>query len=391
MLKKFKVKNFASIGSEQEMSFDIKKNAHLDNTSVLVDKTYYNLVSCVVGANASGKTNVLKALNLFISLAKDSYSTQIPMTALYQTHALLNNKSIDFEIEFVEGKLHYVYQLSVHAGKVVKERLSDKSKKSKDIIFSLIRDDGASLFSHQGFEISQAEIDRLIKLNDTTFLSALMQLGYIHLKFFDNTHSNLGVIGKHQINYTRELDSMSLSLALQKARLEKISGLLNSWGVNVSRMTIEKREFAEKEFYKWSFVHETMSEHFELSLYQESTGTQALIYLLLKILPILETGGVVILDEIEDGVHPMLLKKIIGLFENPETNPHHAQLIFSTHQHMLLNDRTKSQIFLVERNDERLESEIYRLDDVDGVRNDENYFHKYLAGVYGAVPNISWI
>jgi uncharacterized protein len=98
----------------------------------------------------------------------------------------------------------------------------------------------------------------------------------------------------------------------------------------------------------------------------------------------------VVVDEIESGLHPYVAKKIVSLFENPKTNPFNAQIIFSTHQHLLMNDRAKSQIFICEKDGENFETEVYRLDEVEGVRNDENFFQKYLAGSYGGVPMINW-
>jgi AAA15 family ATPase/GTPase len=108
--------------------------------------------------------------------------------------------------------------------------------------------------------------------------------------------------------------------------------------------------------------------------------------LLVKILPALENGGLVIVDEIESALHPDLTKKLISLFESKKTNPKNAQIIFSTHQHPLIANRTKTQIFIAEKDNIKAETELFRLDDVEGVRNDENYYHKYMAGAYGGVP-----
>ncbi len=138
-------------------------------------------------------------------------------------------------------------------------------------------------------------------------------------------------------------------------------------------------------------LHSSNSGDFDLPIHEESNGTQKSYSILSEdVLPILRTGGVVVIDEFEEGLHPYVAKKIISLFESKKNNPNNAQLILSTHQHLLLNDRTKTQIFITEKNHVTLESEIYRLDDVEDVRNDENYFHKYMAGAYGGTPNIKW-
>src|SRR5699024_1202058 len=98
-------------------------------------------------------------------------------------------------------------------------------------------------------------------------------------------------------------------------------------------------------------------------------------------------GGLAVIDEMESDLHPHMLAELIDLFISPETNPHNAQLIFSTHSHELLNMLLKQQIVLVEK-DEQLNTDAYRLDDVEGVRADDNIYAKYLAGAYGGIPNI---
>jgi predicted ATPase len=105
------------------------------------------------------------------------------------------------------------------------------------------------------------------------------------------------------------------------------------------------------------------------------------------LLPVLEHGGLAVIDEFENDLHPLMLEPILDLFANPETNPHAAQLIFSTHAIEVLNLVEKSQVMLVEKNADCI-SNAYRMDTVEGIRNDDNFYAKYLAGTYGAVPSI---
>jgi glycerol kinase len=72
---------------------------------------------------------------------------------------------------------------------------------------------------------------------------------------------------------------------------------------------------------------------------------------------------------------------------NKDKNPNNAQLLFTTHNPWFLQDLTKTQIFITEKNNEA-ETEITRLDEIAGVRNDENYFMKYIAGEYDGRPKI---
>ena len=104
-----------------------------------------------------------------------------------------------------------------------------------------------------------------------------------------------------------------------------------------------------------------------------------------RLLQTLEVGGLAVIDEFENDLHPHMLEPILDLFANPSTNPHQAQLLFTCHAVEVLNLVHKSQVMLVQK--ERGVREFgQRLDAVEGIRNDDNFYAKYMAGAYGAVP-----
>ena len=107
--------------------------------------------------------------------------------------------------------------------------------------------------------------------------------------------------------------------------------------------------------------------------------------LLSRLLQTLEFGGLAVIDEFENDLHPHMLEPILDLFANPSTNPHQAQLLFTCHAIEVLNLVHKSQVMLVQK-DEDCESTASRLDAVEGIRSDDNFYAKYMAGAYGAVP-----
>jgi uncharacterized protein len=124
-----------------------------------------------------------------------------------------------------------------------------------------------------------------------------------------------------------------------------------------------------------------------LPLLRESRGTQAAFVLLSRLIPVLEEGGLAVIDEFESDLHPHMLEPILDLFANPQTNLHNAQLIFTCHSMEVLNLLPKSQVMLTEK-DEFNESHAWRLDSVEGIRSDDNFYAKYMAGAYGAVPRL---
>ena len=169
--------------------------------------------------------------------------------------------------------------------------------------------------------------------------------------------------------------------------------LLSRWDMGLSDVQIRELEatMADNSMQKvWLpfGVHKMQGGHsFELEFTQESSGTQGAFVLLSRLLPALETGGLAVIDEFENDLHPHMLEPILDLFANPKTNPHNAQLLLTCHAMEVLNILHKSQVMLVEK-DEDNESSAWRLDSVEGIRSDHNFYAKYMAGAYGAVPQL---
>lgn len=397
MLKFIKVTNFHSIGETQELSLEISQKDILDNSAIsLENDKALNLVSCIVGHNASGKTNILKALTFLIWFVNNSYdasSEEIPL----DVHKLWLDKPTKFELEFRDGETTYSYSIVLNDQNIISEYFGKKITRGFTRIFEYTRQDEDWVFKSNDLKINPNDLKRFKERKRVSVLSSLIQLGYIKaLSFFKDCSSNVsrrGLVGGHIFGNFLELSS---DLSENKELLPKVLSFTKDVDLGIDsfgfrEITLDFKSNSEDDSNKRQVleaIHKSLKGEFKLDLFEESNGTQQSIFLLCKLLPILTSGGLAIVDEIEAGLHPNVVRKIINLFENSETNPRKAQLIFSTHLHLLLGDRTKTQIFLVEKDSESFESEIYRLDDVEGVRNDENYFQKYMAGVYGATPKI---
>jgi len=179
--------------------------------------------------------------------------------------------------------------------------------------------------------------------------------------------------------------------AAQPEHNTKMSALLASWDLGLSDVDIREIPAASPEepsktvWYPFGRHKSALSEIL-LPFAVESSGTQAAFVLLSHLLQTLEIGGLAVIDEFENDLHPHMLEPILDLFGNPATNPHDAQLIFTCHAVEVLNLIHKSQVTLVEKSED-CESAACRLDEVEGIRNDDNYYAKYMAGAYGAIPN----
>jgi AAA15 family ATPase/GTPase len=123
----------------------------------------------------------------------------------------------------------------------------------------------------------------------------------------------------------------------------------------------------------------------------ESHGTQKAFYLAGPVLDVLQRGAVLVIDEMEARLHPLVTKELISLFNSEKHNPHHAQLILTTHDTNLLSNKVfrRDQIWFVEK-DRQSASHLYSLAEIkvnnNLIRNDASYEDDYLKGRYGAVP-----
>jgi hypothetical protein len=178
--------------------------------------------------------------------------------------------------------------------------------------------------------------------------------------------------------------------AVHQEQRNRMEQLLSSWdlglsGVELVELTVNNPQQPNQKIWVPVGKHKNKSTEFQLSFALESSGTQGAFVLLSRLLETLETGGLAIIDEFENDLHPHMLEPILDLFANPSTNPRQAQLLFTCHAVEVLNLVHKSQVMLVQKNED-CESSASRMDAVEGIRNDDNYYAKYMAGAYGAVP-----
>jgi hypothetical protein len=133
------------------------------------------------------------------------------------------------------------------------------------------------------------------------------------------------------------------------------------------------------------FKHQGL--HVEMPWGLESHGTRSFIRIYPLILLALQRGGIALIDELDQSIHPLILPEIVRWFYDPERNPHNAQLWMSCHSASLLDDLSKEEVVFCDK-DSQGRSQIYSLMDVGAVRRTDNLYKKYLGGVYGAVPQV---
>lgn len=401
MIKSIKITNFYSIGATQEVSFEISPKDVLDTATVELLGRNINLVNCIIGHNASGKTTVLKAITFLFWLIGNSYTSMQPDGLIpFHTHKLYSEEPTKMELEFFNDRSIFHYIVEFDSQQIRREYLGEKLVRGYSRLFEYTRSADDWDFITSKLSVNKNDLLRFKERKNVSVLCSLLETGYLpRFSFIKKFTTNLTSLGRYHRSYFREFLDTSKSLytdaSLQKEALEFIEAIdVGISGFSFSEIKLitngQQVEDVEKK-HVLECVHKSKSGEFTLPLLEESNGTRHSLQILTEVAPILKTGGLVILDEIESGLHPYVVKKIISLFEDKESNPHSAQLVFSTHQHLLLNDRTKTQIFITEKTNEKFETEVFRLDEVEGIRNDENFFQKYLTGAYGGSPNIKWM
>ncbi|EFI63734.1 MULTISPECIES: ATP/GTP-binding protein [Comamonas] len=395
MFHTLRFSNFFSFADETEVSFILdarSSDTESSFASVATDRRLSKLLA-VVGANGAGKTNVIKALDFVAWFVTRSFFIDPSSNFLVKPHAFEPNDATSFELEFEAfGKL-YRYALTLNRERVLFESLRLKTSRTFSTLFSREWDEdtGTDLIVMRGFGLPQKQAQKVKPL--TSLISLADQYGVdtaqAIVKVLSRRYSNVGPIGRHAFQGTPDVLGAAEFFKESEAYRIRMVELLNAWDFGLKDVQLETLRTVEKgkeEDLLVPFgIHSDGDNEVKLPMFAESSGTQAAFVLLADVLPILAEGGTVIFDELESDLHPLMLEPILNLFISPKTNPHNAQLIFTCHSVEIMNLLKKGQIMLVEKN-ERCRSEAWRLSDMEGVRADDNFYAKYMAGAYGAVP-----
>ncbi len=408
MLLEFTVGNFLSFKEDNTLSLvasSLKaRNTKLNDgamTPVGGGKALHSAV--IYGANASGKSNFVQALAFFKRWVQDSAREGQSGDPIEVTPFLFHEDTREepsfFEAVFQHKGLRYRYGFEVSRTCVEREWLYYRKKRE------------TKLFVREGQEIDATKLfapDRsLLKTpprDNALFLSVAAQRNISMAVDVMGWFQSIGVLsGLHDlsIGYTarclenerfagrlREL-ICSLDLGIAEIQVEKVSlgeAELSGLPQEVSATLMGKSWRAIKTVH--SILDDEGSEIARevMDLQTESEGTRKLFALAGPVLDTLTHGRVMVIDEFDARLHPLISQELVRLFQDQSTNPHGAQLIIATHDTNLLTRGLyrRDQIWFVEKS-RRGESVLYSLAAFK-VRNDADYEADYFRGRYGAVP-----
>jgi AAA15 family ATPase/GTPase len=381
------------------VNFVVGENAP-DKTSYFKDDTgtRVSLLETVIGPNASGKTNLLKVLPFMKWLLIDSWNEN-PNNVLLIKPFLTNadhNKVTKLGVVFSIDKATYEYDIHLNKTKIYYERLTERSLKSErrsaKVLFERRWNEDTNSYTLMLTNFNAPPgFQALIRENATAISTALRlnhKLSNQITQYWQKVDFNVkesGYIGD-QIFGHHEAMASAVSFFFNNPTLkEKADEIMKKYDLGLSSIDIQRG--TTKDELVVSAKHNFGSVQHSISMDYESSGTKKLYSLLKVILSTLDTGGMAILDEFDTSLHPEMVKELVGMFTDKLTNSKNAQLLFCTHNHQILSQLDKYQITLTEKNANG-ESDTWRLDEMKGIRADDNYFTKYIAGAYGAVPNL---
>lgn len=428
MLIQFKVKNFKSFRDEAKLSLVASrydKDSSTESNLIDIPSIDVRLLKSVAiyGANASGKSKLVEALSFMRHfILRSSGSTQlndkIP-TVPFRLNPETEKAPSEFELIFLhEGEL-FRYGFEVTAEKVVSEWLYHRPKTKEVEIFYRDEQTFEAINSRQFKTGLRLVKDNMVRSNAlllsvaAQFNDSLARRVFAWLAKF-NIISGLQEEGYEGFTVSRVLHTEGKSavmnflagadLGITDVRVQAIeqesdlpSNLPTALRERLAEALTEKDGLilgGTKTVHRRYDTDGNLLGIVEFDMEDESSGTQKYFALSGPILETLQQGDTLVIDELESKLHPNLVRKIVGLFHSPNTNPHNAQLIFNTHDSNLLSASgpllRRDQIWFVSK-DRYGASSLYPLSDfkTDTVRKGDDFREKYLMGRFGAVPYLN--
>lgn len=399
MLCQFTVQNYKSI--RDEVTFDMQAAAiseHEDKVIIDKDGEQFLPVSAIYGPNGGGKSNVLKALQTLVAKVLRPLYASTNNADILMFHKNVNiepfafsqekkNEPTEFEIFFRTKLAEYRYVLHVKKEIVVYESLDRVKLDTKR---------RSGLFERDENNIEVKGVFAKLKASDelSETLPFLSYLGITYKKnevvkdvldWFDT--------GIDFLNYGNPIQELAMAVSNAGNVKKLMLQMIQEMDLNIVDFRIEEEE-------KWIDVytkHSVDGYEAELNLQEESSGTRKLFGLLPFIAESLIDGTVLLIDELDAKIHPVLLRHIIDMFTDLNVNRNNAQLIFTSHDLSTMNSEVfrRDEIWFVAKGNAE-NSGLYSLVEFknekgESVRKDAKFDKQYLEGKYGADPYLKKI
>lgn len=394
MLCQFTVKNFKSI--RDEVTLDMQAAAiseHEDRVIIDRDEEKYLPVSAVYGPNGGGKSNVLAALNTLVAkVLRPLFATEdsddkvlLQKKIIVEPFAFSECKDepTEFGLFFRTDAAEYRYILHVKRDVVLYESL-DRVKIETGRRSALFTRDESGIVLKGAF----AKLKVSDELSKTLTLLSYLGIAYKGNAVVRDVLSWFEY-GINFLNYGNPIQELRMAVSTSENVKHLMLDMIQEMDLDIVDFRVEKKESGGIDIFTKHCIDGVET---EIDLFDESSGTQKLFGLLPFIAESLLTGTVLVVDELDAKIHPLLLRHIIMMFNDMSINRHKAQLIFTSHDLSTMNSEVfrRDEIWFVAKGNEE-NSMLYSLVDFknekgESVRKDAKFDKQYLEGKYGADP-----
>jgi len=383
MIRRFCFRNFCCFKEGVEIDFALGNGVPED---VRMGRTCATVMG-IKGANGSGKTNILKALGWLKFFCTKSADHDVSDTIDIDTF-FDNKDNTDFYLEFETQGTAYVYQLTLSNKQILSERIQRKREGGRKTQLLLREKNTIQQVNSELAEIKSIELRSdasvISSMKKYKFKSEMDDLEAIYA-FFIKIITNVNKFG--YVDLQLDLNETCRQYLVGRGRLDFAKKIIAEADNSLVDIEIKDRiDENDNVVYYPVFIHSNQGVRYSLRFSDESSGTKALFKKLNIYSLVLNSGGFLAMDEFDTHLHAMVLPVLIDLFQNPETNPHGAQLLFTAHNTEVIDKLGKYRTILVNKEDG--ESYCYRLDEISGsmIRNDRPISPLYLDGKIGGVP-----
>lgn len=411
MIRRLEIENFYSIRETQIIDLTIGERVpeeearfgHLrDGSGARVPKTI-----AFFGANASGKSNVLRALAFLEWFIADSFKLapddELPLWRFADGNVAPVRIRVEFDSlpvsvgddELYTGESNparYLYEarfggasgrpLSVLSEEL---RLQPPAGKSRRVFERNENGEvqSSTIFPLKGFSQVLSKLRANVSLTSTMAQFAEHGPAAAFAAWAKSITSNIFNISTNPFERTAEISEQSLFRVYKETPrlVDDLNRILARVDLGIRSMSFAETVLGPEP----QFHHEGLV--LPILFLFESEGTRQFLRVYPYIWEALLYGGIAVLGELDSTIHPALLPEILRWFHDPKENPNNAQLWMSGHSASLLEELRKEEIFFAEK-DTSGRTKIYGLRDIEGVRRVDNFYQKYMGGVYGAVPRI---
>lgn len=414
MLLQFSVSNFASIRDEITVSMLAGSDSSHEASLLVAGKERLHPMIGMYGANAAGKTNIIRALTTAIMLIRESNTRQITdkmsriVPFLFDSESAAKPTAFDF-IFFADGQ-KYQYGFSADQTKIIEEYLYVYKSTKPSMIFERTNTNQYNYVEKErsafkGYEEKNTD-NKLFLSTATAWNCKATERAFRwfaeEVEVYNGNSLKGLAMGYYMDDTAGELNDFVTQM-LQAADTG-ISGYeIESEDTSMEDMVrngvrpdaeylqrFENGEAGEIKKAYFTTVHKLENDRtYRLPLLMESDGTRRLFYMSPILKDAMAKGKTIAIDEMDASFHPLLVSYILSLFTNPDINRNHAQIIFNTQDVSILTlDRfRRDQVYFVERAHETGITELYSLDEFSQ-RKSTDVRKRYLQGRYGAVPVI---